>query len=781
MDSSKGKGRGGRLSLPGEEEEDDEGTGRESPRSEGRVSGPNEDGSDGGEREARDAARRNRPRHGSRSRSSGRGGSERTVQGAARASRQAARPSRGARQAVAARGRGGNLREAVASSGSRGPASPRRRRSPSGSGRRRHGAASAASEGAPPSEPSDDGEQEDEEAEEDDEGPSGPKRAKAKKPKERPSAEAVAALARWGGELKEGEELPRLVDFAKVFLAYGAEVADRSGRGLPPGHRLDGDYVSKMDEKQRAQFRSSKLRRCTFSFLTDTSTMNLASKLRDVEGPDMLYNSLVAHFILNSKSDFNGFEGPFSLARPLIPAVMDDTEFVRRWRELHAPPAAAAAVKRGGEEGEAEAEAAPVTSGRRRKGAAAATAVAAVAAPPVDMKLSVSRAIGSSVKDTICHCRPLQDELGMPIEDLGKMTRDMPTFVRQLGEPSGAAPDAPKRLRDIWRGFEDAVNEGGSAKQVSDEVLHVLTKGSKAWGNPLLRSKKGKKEELGARGLPPFGAYVAIRFVSIFYPQLCDWNTLEIGQYAVQGLLELIGISEKQAGLLSKNLGKEPERQVKSIFLRIVSRLPEVIHDLGGDDLVRILDSMGLFPLVAVNVEHMLCEFRKVNQDRLCKGSEEPRKGGTPPEAYRAMWAGVEDIYAGHAKLWKTITGAPVVQSDHLLRIERAPLEAADASAAGAAGRRSPEGSQARSPSLPRTGAGGGRRPGSGGSAGDRSVRPGTPPQAVAASAEPLPQASSGDCGTPACQVRRSTWKATKSGARGPSAEAIIPPPAGAG
>ena len=39
--------------------------------------------------------------------------------------------------------------------------------------------------------------------------PSGRKKEKAKKPKERPSAEAIAALAEWGTDLKEGEELPR--------------------------------------------------------------------------------------------------------------------------------------------------------------------------------------------------------------------------------------------------------------------------------------------------------------------------------------------------------------------------------------------------------------------------------------------------------------------------------------------------------------------------------------------------------------------------------------------
>lgn len=64
------------------------------------------------------------------------------------------------------------------------------------------------------------------------------------------------------------------------------------------------------------------------------------------------------------------------------------------------------------------------------------------------------------------------------------------------------------------------------------------------------------------RGLPPLATYVAVRFVSIFYPEVCSWDTLQIGQYAAQGLLEVLGMSEADAALLSRDLNKQRSIEV---------------------------------------------------------------------------------------------------------------------------------------------------------------------------------------------------------------------------
>lgn len=153
--------------------------------------------------------------------------------------------------------------------------------------------------------------------------------------------------------------------------------------------------------------------------------MNLTARVQDVVGADMLYNSLVTHYVLNSSADFNGFGGPFRLDAPLVPCGMEEDAFVDRWREIHARP-----PLRASEEASRPAEASRVT------------------------KLCLSRAMGTSFKDIVCHCRPSDTA------DHGSMTRDMPAFVRQLGEAEGIS--GARRLRELLRDIEDAARAGGA-------------------------------------------------------------------------------------------------------------------------------------------------------------------------------------------------------------------------------------------------------------------------------------------------------------------------------
>jgi hypothetical protein len=435
--------------------------------------------------------------------------------------------------------------------------------------------------------------------------------------------------------------LPGLPDFVRLYLAYGAETVSRTGflmekstggARLPAGLDLHRDFVDRLSPRHRARFLNYGLRRCMFSFLADTTTLNLADKLRNVRGADLLYNSLLSHFVLNSPEDFDAFGGPFSLATPLIPAVMGAEDFVEKWRES----------RRVSKERALGASSSPPPAGgtKRKRG------TDGVGASVTYRKLSVSRALGCGVKDIFCHCRPLSTA------DTGDLTRDIPAFVEQLG--SGG------RVGDLWnrsvaasgrREEGDSKSDGRSSSPppVDGSAAVLAEFRAPVWG--VARTRKDGKGSKGLRGLPPFAAYVAARFVGIFDARFGDWDhSFELGQYAVLGLLELLGVPEAHAAALSRESRAEVGAAISRVFRAlVVSLLPNALRTTGrGRDIVETLDAMGLAPLAAVTVEHMLCEFRKVNA-RSARISTNPKQR-TPSHVYEALWRRVHPLYAARMR-----------------------------------------------------------------------------------------------------------------------------------
>ena len=133
--------------------------------------------------------------------------------------------------------------------------------------------------------------------------------------------------------------------------------------------------------------------------------------------------------------------------------------------------------------------------------------------------------------------------------------------------------------------------------------------------------------------VPRFRAVMTARLLSLVSPALYDFNRRDIDDYAVLGLWLLVGLEPEQARAVVG--AAEFTQGVDPIFRRLVSALP---------DAVAAADEHGIVekPMCAQNIEHFLCEFRKM----VLPGK---RHRGGRYDGYAALWREVAPILARRA------------------------------------------------------------------------------------------------------------------------------------
>ena len=137
-------------------------------------------------------------------------------------------------------------------------------------------------------------------------------------------------------------------------------------------------------------------------------------------------------------------------------------------------------------------------------------------------------------------------------------------------------------------------------------------------------------------GLPAFRELLVLRLLAVADPRLCDWDRRDLGDYAQLGLWLLDGMEEGAARAAVKApWGKAAD----FMFDKLLRALPGAFQARDRDGIIETLEELGLCPLAAQSVEHMLCEFRK-----LCLPEGRPTSG---------------ERYEGYAELWREV--APVL------------------------------------------------------------------------------------------------------------------------
>ena len=112
-------------------------------------------------------------------------------------------------------------------------------------------------------------------------------------------------------------ELPGLSGFVDIFLLFGAEAVERLSAQAGSKERL----LARLEPAARDAF--CERRRCTFSWMTDTTSLALvrggiAPNIQN--GPNLLYSVVVGVVALNSRERFEAF-APLDVAAPLSAAA----------------------------------------------------------------------------------------------------------------------------------------------------------------------------------------------------------------------------------------------------------------------------------------------------------------------------------------------------------------------------------------------------------------------------------------------------------------------------
>ena len=291
--------------------------------------------------------------------------------------------------------------------------------------------------------------------------------------------------------------------FAMVVLAMAAEVLEKT-RFAAAG--LRAHVASRLPEPALRRFLQR--RRCSLSFLTDVTTVVLAYHVVRIhaDGPTMLYNVIVTHFILNSPELFAEYGGPFSLDRPLRGTSLPSS--------FRIPPAL------------------------------------------------------------------LQGARGFVLNysgGRGEMIHGIRGFVNDLAQGG--------KVTYLWRRL-----------RASTDKLETLRQAC-LWNG---------------RALPPMLAYVVCRFLSLWSADFLPWDHNFLGQYAAEGLYLLRGCTAAQAKELSLQSASFRSLREGPLFVQLAALLPDLLAELDEWAIVPKLVALGLSPFVLVNLEHYLCEYRKI-------------------------------------------------------------------------------------------------------------------------------------------------------------------------
>ncbi len=142
-------------------------------------------------------------------------------------------------------------------------------------------------------------------------------------------------------------------------------------------------------------------------------------------------------------------------------------------------------------------------------------------------------------------------------------------------------------------------------------------------------------------GLPAFRAVMVARLLSILDPTIYDFDRTDIGDYAELGLWLMDGMEPDVARAAVKSKWAPA---VEYQFHDLLQRLPSALAARDRHGIVSTLEELGLHPLAAQSVEHMLCEFRKM------KLPDGRRARGEPFDGYAALWKTVARVIASRGK-----------------------------------------------------------------------------------------------------------------------------------
>ena len=141
--------------------------------------------------------------------------------------------------------------------------------------------------------------------------------------------------------------------------------------------------------------------------------------------------------------------------------------------------------------------------------------------------------------------------------------------------------------------------------------------------------RRGDAGSIRALGLPEFRELMVLRLLSVNDPRLCAWDRRDLGDYAQMGQWLLDGMDE---GAARAAVEMRLDKPADFVFDQLLRALPDGLKARGRHGIVAKLEVLGLCPLAAQNVEHMLCEFRK-----LVLPEGRPRRGQAC-EGYRELW-----------------------------------------------------------------------------------------------------------------------------------------------
>ena len=102
---------------------------------------------------------------------------------------------------------------------------------------------------------------------------------------------------------------------------------------------------------------------------------------------------------------------------------------------------------------------------------------------------------------------------------------------------------------------------------------------------------------------------MVLRLLAVADARLCDWNRRDLGDYAQMGLRLLDGMDE---GAARAAVEMRLDKPADFVFDQLLRALPDGLKARDRHGIVAKLEQLGLCPLAAQNVEHMLCEFRKL-------------------------------------------------------------------------------------------------------------------------------------------------------------------------
>ena len=128
------------------------------------------------------------------------------------------------------------------------------------------------------------------------------------------------------------------------------------------------------------------------------------------------------------------------------------------------------------------------------------------------------------------------------------------------------------------------------------------------------------------------------RLLSVAQLSLYDFDRRDIGDFAELGLWLLEGMSPDQARAAAADGWTNPA--VDPLFAKLVEVVPAAIAEKDGHGIIERLSALNVAPLCAQNVEHMLCEWRK-----MVLPSGRAASGGRYGE-YADLWRDVAPILA---------------------------------------------------------------------------------------------------------------------------------------